>query len=82
MDLALGWHVDDRVAHEVGEAAQASLRRHAAATPVVCFDATGRREVIGRRGDAVLGELADPLLDLAPPAQPMPAADRIDVDAQ
>ncbi len=82
IDLALGRHVDHDVAAEMGGAGEAPLVSEALAVAVSGLDRAERRQVVGRRDDPVLGELADALLHLAAAADPAPAADRVDVDAE
>ena len=82
MDLALDGNVDEDVAADLGDAAQASVAGHSSPPPVVELESgLGRQVRLGRR-DAVLREFADPLLDLAATTQPVAAAHGIDVDPQ
>ena len=83
VDLALGWHVDDDVA---GDAAPCSRAAGPARGPrsaaYACSTALDRREVRGRRGDAVLGVLAFADLDLAAAADAAAAADGVEIDTE
>ena len=82
VDLAFGRDIDHDVAADMGRAAQPSPLLQPLLAAVVGLDRTERREVPGLRLDAVLREAADALLDLAAAADPPPAADRVDVDAE
>ena len=82
MDLALGRDVDDRVARRVRGAAEAAVVGEAARRPVLVLERAARRQMAGQRRDAVLGERAQALDDLAAAAQPAPAADGIEIDAE
>ena len=82
MDLALRRDVDDRVAEELRRAAQPAVVGEAARGAVLLLDGALDRQVLGQRRDAVLGEGAQALHDLAAAAQPAPTAGGVDVDAE
>ena len=82
VDLALGRDVDHDVAQEPRLAAEAALAAEPAAAAIALLDLAERRDVVVRRADAVLGELALGDRHLAAPAQAAAAAHRIDVDAE
>src|SRR5439155_7022666 len=78
----LGWNVDDRIAPEVGDAAEPAALTQSLGRAVLLLDRAERGQMIHCRRDPVLGELANALLDLTTAADPSAAADRIDVDAE
>ncbi len=80
--LALRRDVDHDVAAQGRGAGQAPPGRQAVGAGVRGLDVARRREVIGRRGEPQLGELAQAGLDLAASAQAAPAAHRVDVHPQ
>ena len=82
VNLAVGRHVDDRIAEQQRLAGQAAARLEAALVVVAGLDLAPLAQVLGAADDAVLGELADALDDLAAAAEAAAAADGIDVDAQ
>ena len=82
MDLALGRDVDEDVAADLGRARQPPVGGQALLVAVGRLERRERRQVAGLRDDPVLRELAETLGHLAAAADPAPAADRIDVDAE
>ena len=80
--LAVGRHVDDDVAQELRLAGQPPPRLQALPALVALLDRRERAQMLGRAGDAVLGEAALAHRHLAPPADRPPAAHRVDVDAE
>ncbi len=82
VDLALGRDVDQDVALDGRCAAQATIGGKAVDQAILRLDLGRGREVLGQRGDAELGERADPGADLAAAADPPAAADRVDVDTE
>ena len=80
VDLALGGDVDDDVPEDVRRAAQPRARDQRPAAVVVPLRRAGGGEVVGRRGDGVLGERAERRLHLAPAADAPAAAHRVQVD--
>ena len=82
MDLALGRHVDEHVAVDLGTTPESPSRRQPAEPVVLVFVGAARREVPVRGFDAVLGERPLRRHDLAATAQPAPTAHRVEVDAE
>ena len=83
MDLALGRDVDDGVAAEVRPCRTAGARRRGPCRRGTSLSTAPNGDRCSGRGlDPVLRERADALLDLAAAADPAPAADRVDVDAE
>ena len=82
VDLALRRDVDDGVAEDMGGAGESASLGQALVGAVLRLDGVERAQVLRPRFDPVLGERADALLDLAAAADPAPAADRVDVDAE
>ena len=82
VNLALGRDVDHDVALQPRLAAEPALRPESPPPAIALLDLAERRDMITRRADAVLGELALGDRDLTAPAQAAAAADRIDVDPE
>ena len=82
VDLALRRDIDEDVTADRGRARQASVRGQPLLGAVGRFEVGEPGQVFGLRGDAELGELADPLGHLAAAADAAPTTDRIDVHAQ
>ena len=72
--LAVGRHVDDDVAHELRLAGQPSPGLQALPALVALLDRREGGQMLGRAGDAVLGEAAFAHRHLTPPADRPPAA--------
>ena len=82
VDLALGRDVDHDVPEDVRRAAQPRARDQRPAAVVVALRRAGGGEVVGGRGDGVLGERAERRLHLATAADAPAAAHRVQVDTQ
>ena len=82
VDLALGRDVDEHVAADGRGARQPPVGGQPLLGPVGRLEVGERRQVAGLGRDAVLRELAEALRHLAAAADPAPAADRVDVDAE
>ncbi len=82
IELALGRDVDDEVARDVRDAAQAARRGKPALGRVRALDLVHVREVRRRRRDAVLRVLALVDLDLAASADSSASADGVEIDAE
>ena len=83
VDLAVGRDVDHHVAPDPRRTTQATSGRQRRALVVVALlDRPEFGEVVGPGVDAVLGELPDALHDLAAPADPPPAAHRVEIHPQ
>ncbi len=82
VDLALGRDVDHDVAEQLRLAAEPALGPEPAPPAVAPLDLAEWRDVVARRADAMLGELALGDRHLAAPAQAPPATHQIDVDPE
>ncbi len=85
MHLALGRHVDDEVAPDLGLAAEPAAlckRLELAPLAIASLDFSDRGEVPGTRGDRVLGKFTLGAGHLATPAQAASAAYRVHVDTE
>src|SRR5579872_6896680 len=83
LNLRIRRHVDDEIAADFRLAAEAAaVLERSALLDIALLDAVPGRDVIGRRDDAVLGEMARRDLDLAAAANAAAAADRIEIDAE
>ena len=82
VNLALGRHVDDHIAHHLGLTAQTPTLGQTPDGIVAFFNRVPFRQRIGMDGDAVLGKFAIARRDLAFGTDATPAADRIEIDAQ
>ena len=83
MHLGFGRDIDHEIATDLGLAPKAPrLRQPAALLAVTILDGVAPRQVRGGRENPVLGEIADPDIDLAASADATPPAYAVEIDAQ
>ena len=82
VDLALGRDVDHGIAEQVDRARQAPVGGQGMLGAVGRLQLRGRGKVVGRGGDPVLRERSEARGHGTATADPAPAADRVDVDAE
>ena len=82
MDLALGGYIDHEVPADLGGTAEPPVSGEGPSPPVVVLDGSPGGDVVGSDRYAVLGELAERGLDLAPAAYSPTATHRVEVDPE
>ena len=82
MDLALGGYIDHEVPADLGGTAEPPVSGEGPSPPVVVLDGSPGGDVVGSDRYAVLGELAERGLDLAPAAYSPTATYRVEVDPE